>query len=803
MLKPKLIALAIATALPGSIMFSASAQADEAGVKEKSLEVIQITATRRSGSVQEAPLNITALDADVMKDQNIGELADVARWVPGLTVTDQGGRSGSPIIVRGLNTNSSGPGSDGGTVATYINEIPVSLDMRLTDVERVEVLIGPQGTLYGAGTLGGAIRYMLKAPELDITTVQLYGDLFQNSESDSVGGEGGFVFNTPIIEDELALRASLNQYEDPGFIDYNYVVREGGASLADPDWSNQSAVDNNLKRVDDANGETTTTGRISVRWKPNDWFDGTLNYFYQKQESEGRSIVHYQALNPANGLNDRIGKYESAYRYEEPRDKEDDLLSLELKADLGFAELVSASGWSSFEADGQRDQTDLLIRLDYGYEEFPSFSAFTREEEEEDTFTQEIRLVSQSDSDWNWIVGGFYNKFESDASSKEFTPGFGEFAVANFGGEQTRPDNLEYFSVDRSEITEQALFGEVGYQVNDKLTITVGARFYEYEVKAESAVDFPLANTLFSGAGPSDITLDFEQNNAEDDGNLFKFNANYQFTDSVMAYITASEGFRIGGSNGLAPCPDPLPDKQIGCGMPDEMLYTADTTTNYELGLKSTWLKNRLHFNAAIFNVDWEDAQIAGATVVGQIPYTSNAGTANAKGVEISTRAILSDSISAYATYAYTKAELTSDAPYLFNADGTDGGKDGDRLPGSPEHQFSLGVNYEMEVLGDKTLDINYGLTAQSDIISKVGLRDSGETLSGYGISNLSAKLTGDMWSATLYVNNLFNKYAFTSVRRDVRDITTANGAEIQRNYGHYLNKPLTVGIKFDYQFEL
>ncbi|WP_046003302.1 TonB-dependent receptor [Pseudoalteromonas rubra] len=803
MLKPKLLSLAIATALPGSIMLSATAQADEAGVKEKSLEVIQITATRRSGSVQEAPLNITALDADVMKDQNIGELADVARWVPGLTVTDQGGRSGSPIIVRGLNTNSSGPSSDGGTVATYINEIPVSLDMRLTDVERVEVLIGPQGTLYGAGTLGGAIRYMLKAPELDITTVQLYGDLFQNSESDSVGGEGGFVFNTPIIEDELALRASLNQYEDPGFIDYNYVVREGGASLADPDWSNQSAVDNNLKRVADANGETTTTGRISVRWKPNDWFDGTLNYFYQKQESEGRSIVHYQALNPANGLNDRIGKYESAYRYEEPRDKEDDLLSLELKADLGFAELVSASGWSSFEADGQRDQTDLLIRLDYGYEEFPSFSAFTREEEEEDTFTQEIRLVSQSDSAWNWIVGGFYNKFESDASSKEFTPGFGEFAVANFGGEQTRPDNLEYFSVDRSEITEQALFGEVGYQVNDKLTITVGARFYEYEVKAESAVDFPLANTLFSGAGPSDITLDFEQNNAEDDGNLFKFNANYQFTDSVMAYITASEGFRIGGSNGLAPCPDPLPDKQIGCGMPDEMLYTADTTTNYELGLKSTWLKNRLHFNAAIFNVDWEDAQIAGATVVGQIPYTSNAGTANAKGVEISTRAILSDSISAYATYAYTKAELTSDAPYLFNADGTDGGKDGDRLPGSPEHQFSLGVNYEMEVLGDKTLDINYGLTAQSDIISKVGLRDSGETLSGYGISNLSAKLTGDMWSATLYINNLFNKYAFTSVRRDVRDITTANGAEIQRNYGHYLNKPLTVGIKFDYQFEL
>ena len=148
-------ALSSAFLLPNT----AFAQEQEAA-KDKSLEVIEVTATRRSGSVQNAPLNITALDADIMKDQNISELADVARWVPGLTITDQGGRSGSPIIVRGLNTNSSGPSSDGGTVATYINEIPVAIDMRLVDVERVEVLIGPQGTLYGAGTLGGAIRWL-------------------------------------------------------------------------------------------------------------------------------------------------------------------------------------------------------------------------------------------------------------------------------------------------------------------------------------------------------------------------------------------------------------------------------------------------------------------------------------------------------------------------------------------------------------------------------------------------------------------------------------------------------------------
>ncbi|OLF74618.1 ligand-gated channel protein [Pseudoalteromonas haloplanktis] len=804
MFKPSLLTLAVSSALSG-VLFSGNATAQEQIIeKNKSLEVIEVTATRRSGSIQAAPLNITALDADVMKDQNISELADVARWVPGLTITDQGGRSGSPIIVRGLNTNSSGPSSDGGTVATYINEIPVSVDMRLVDVERVEVLIGPQGTLYGAGTLGGAIRYMLKEPELDFISGEVFGDVFQTQESDSIGGEAGFIFNLPLIEDKLAVRTSLNIYEDPGFIDYAYTVREPGVSITDPDWTNLDAVNSNLKNVKDANGETTTTGRISLRYKANESFEGTLNYFYQKQDTEGRSIVHHNSLNENNGLNDRIGKYESAYRFEEPREKEDQLLSLELKADLGFAELVSATGISHFEADGQRDQTDLLIRLDYGYEEFPSFSAFTRELDEVDTFTQELRLVSQSDSDLSWIVGGFYNKTDTDASSREFTPGFDQFAVDNFGGAQLRPDSLEYLEITGSKVTESALFGEVGYQVTDKLDITIGARFYEYDVKSKAAFDFPLANTLYEGAAPDAISVNFEENEAGDNGNLFKFNAKYQFTDSVMAYATISEGFRIGGSNGLVPCPTPLPeDQQTGCGTPDEMLYDADTTTNYELGFKSTWMRSQLHFNAALFNVDWDNAQIAGATTVGQLPYLSNAGSANAKGIEIATRAILSDSFTAYATYAYTKAELTSDAPYLFNADGTNGAKDGDRLPGSPEHQFSMGINYQTEVLNDKTLDINYGLTAQSDVISKVGLRDNGEALPGYSLSNISAKLTADAWSTTLYVDNLFNKYAVTSVRRSDADITTANGADIQRNYGYFINRPLTVGIKFNYKFEM
>ena len=794
------------------------ALAQEAESKVEGIERIEVTGSRRASTVQEAPMNITALDGDVMKDQNITQLSDVARWVPGLTVQDQGGRDSSPIIVRGLNTNSSGPDSDGGTVATYVGEIPLFVDMKVIDVERVEVLIGPQGTLYGAGTLGGAIRYLPNKPILDETSGSIYGDVFNIAHSDDTGGEAGFVFNTPLIDDTLGLRIAFNYLDEPGYVDYAYAVKEGGVSLPDPDWADSAAVDQNIKRVDDVNSEEATTARIMLRWQPNDIIDSTLSYFYQKQEVGGRSIVHANSLSDTNPLSTIIGDYDSAYRYLEPAENEDSLVTLEITADLGFAELTSATGFSKSETNGQRDQSDLLIRLDYSYEEFPAFSSFTREEDETDTFTQEIRIVSSNDSAVSWIIGGFYNKYEDDTISEEFTPGYSEYRIENgFSWEPNpvgvvRPDSLEYIQVTSSEITEKAIFGEVSYQATEQLSFTVGARFYEYEVKSGSAFDLPLLSTVLGDYTADEINIDLEEISADDDGNLFKFNVSYQFNDDILAYATVSEGFRIGGANGVPLCTDEDLNggKQALCALPNEVQYTADTTTNYELGFKSTWFANQFHFNAALFLVEWNDAQVSGATANGQLPITSNAASAESKGVEISSRAMLSDSLIAYATYAYTQAELTDDAQYLFGVpdDLNDTSFDafsGDRLPGSPEQQVSIGLTYSTEILDDKLLDVNYGLTYQSDIYSKVGLRDFGEKLPGYALSNMSARVSGDEWSVTLYVDNMFDKYAYTSVRQNVGMITdgVTNGVDIQRNYGHFLLTPRKVGLRFDYMFDM
>jgi len=783
-------------------------------IVEEGIERIQVTASRRASTVQEAPLNITALDSDVMKDQNIGKLTEIARWVPGLSIPDQGGRGGNNIIVRGLSTNSTGPDSDGGTVATYFGEMPLEVDVRLIDVERVEVLIGPQGTLYGAGTLGGALRYIPKKAELDITSVELSGDIFNGAESDSVGSESSIVVNVPLIEDTLAVRASVNFYKDPGFIDYAYTVREGGVSNPDPDWSNPADVEQNIRSVKDANGEEVFTGRLAIRWTPTEWLDGTLTYLYQDSDVEGRTVSTYQTLGAGNPLRDIVGKYESAQRYLEPDENKDSLISLEITADLGFAELVSATGFSEHENEGQRDQTDLLYTLNYGYESFPIFSAFTRETEDHESFTQEVRLVSSSDSVFSWIVGGYYNKTTTDALSEEYTP---NHPFSN------RSDDLEYLEFTDDEIVEKAIFGELNYQFTEQFDVTIGARYYQYDIENGSAFTIPFIDgedlVPFGSLtfNPEDIIRTASDGN----GSLFKINASYKFTDDVMAYATISEGFRLGGTNGIAAC---TPEKTTLCALPNEFDYDPDTTTNYELGFKSMWLNNELHFNAALFYVEWKDAQVTGAaTENGGLTYTANAGEANSQGIEISSRAILSDNFTVFASYSYAKAELTSDVDYFFDPSlrGTDldnavlneySIRDGDRLPGSSEHQLSVGLNYEQEVFENKVLNVNYGITAQSDFYSKAGLKAEGEKLAGYALSNLSASISDSEWSVTLYIDNLFNKYAYSSTRSSGRpagfaefpeQISNPATTNQYRAYTHYVVAPRTIGLKLNYLFDM
>lgn len=280
-----------------------------------------------------------------------------------------------------------------------------------------------------------------------------------------------------------------------------------------------------------------------------DWLDGTLTYYFQDSDSGGRQASHRRSEL-------KTGDYVSASRTPEPNHRENELLALEVTADLGFAELTSATGKSRYVERGQRDQTDLLISLEYFYEAFPSFTAYTLEEAGQQVLSQELRLVSKHEGPFSWILGGFYYELDSNASSKEFTPGYADW----LGG--SRPDALEYYSLSTSSLKEEAIYGELTYEITPAWQVTVGARRYGYELETFQAVDFPLLNSVFGGAPPDAITLDFEPGGQEDDGWLYKFNTSYQFTPEILGYFTVSEGYRIGNSNGVAPCPDPLPSNQ-------------------------------------------------------------------------------------------------------------------------------------------------------------------------------------------------------------------------------------------------
>jgi len=802
---PQRQAISVAVAATLASTFAASAQPQDPQV-----ETIVVTATRRELSVQDIPLNIAAFDDSLLEARSINDLAELGRNVPGLYVVDQGKRSANNIVVRGLNLNpfqsSEFLGNTGGeTVATYVGEVPLYVDLTLSDIERVEVLLGPQGTLYGAGTLGGAIRYIPRKPDLSDAGLEVRGSTFQVSESDDMGWRGGATFNAP-IGDNIAVRASIDRYDDPGFIDAPYIVRQAGVSDPEPDLTDPAAVSANLRRENDVDWEETNSARVALRWQPSDFVDATFTYHYQNMDVGGRTQNHSAAFG--------TGLYESATRFDEPNNRRNELLSAEIVADLGFAELTSATGFSKYKELGHRDQTDLLITLEFSYEAFPSFSAFTREVEEEETLSQEIRLVSKGDGPWNWIGGLFFQDFEQpNAVSLEFTPEYDAY----LGG--SRPDDLEYISVAYEDLTERALFGEIGYQITDSWNIVVGARYYDFSFNTLSAQDTPLFNTIFNGAGPDEINLNLQPTTLDDDGTLFKFNTSYRFSDDALGYFTISEGYRFGAGNGIAPCPVPIPaNQQLICALPDEFQYFPDKTTNYELGLRSQWADGRLTLNGALYYIDWQDPQLTSATVNGSQPITKNGEGAETSGIELSLNAAVTDRFSVGLSYAHMKAELTDVAPDLVRCFDTPGfgacqpplepfidGQPGDRLPGSPEDQATLYFGYDFTLSAGWDLALNYGVSTIGDVITTTGLRGGGETLGGFSLHQASAVFSGGPWEFTVYAQNLLDKYAVTGTRSRpsfIQTVQDENGDPVRvRAYGQQMVRPRELGLSFTYAF--
>ncbi|MEO9468749.1 TonB-dependent receptor [Parasphingorhabdus sp.] len=817
--RSQLKATASVLALPiGLAAASTSASAQEASTDAADDNIIIVTATRRAESVQDIPINIAAVGSDQIEEQGFDDISELVAFVPGINVADQGGRDGNRIVVRGLNADpiasAFGQEDGGGSVATYVGDIPLFVDLRLNDLQRVEVLLGPQGTLYGAGTLGGAIRYIPNKPNFSGIELEARADAYTYKEGDGISSDLGFTFNLPLSE-SFAVRGSFDYLNDKGFIDYPFVVQQPGVSNPDPDFTNAAERDANFSPIEDANTEEILGGRIAARWQPIDAIDATLTYYFQLSEYGGRNTSSFRTTTIPSD------RYEFGGRVAEPNERDSQLLALEVTADLGFAELTSATGYATVKENGQRDQTDLLISLEYSYETFPTFTAFTFEDEETEIFNQELRLVSKGDGPLNWIVGAFYNRNKYNALSSEFTPGYGALVGA-------RPDlnDLEYFEADRTRLEEFAVFGEIGYDITDAWSITIGGRYYDYSLETANSTEFPLfVGPDFNPYPLSDIenqlTLTPNQSRS---GELFKVNTAYKFGDGNTVYATFSQGFRVGETNGGQPCPDVfMPGGQglclLGPGQqfsPDpndifpgnERFFEPDTVNSYEIGAKTTWLDGDLILNAALFFIDWKDPQIAATSINAGTSITVNGVSAESKGFEFSGSWRVTDNFRLSGNFSYTDAKLTADVPGLVQTiqppgfgTSLEAGQDGDRLPGSPKTQFSVFGEYRVPLESGADIVVNGSYAWQGNVLTVIGGRGGSFTLPSYGRADIAVGYQAERWSLTAYANNLFNDFSESSASNTPLNNQTILTHNVRRFRTNVL-PPRSFGLRAKFKFQ-
>ncbi len=795
-------ALLCATMLMGVAATPALAQdapAGEAAATGNSINEIVVTGSRRRTTIQDAPINISAVSSETIARQRLDDIRSLANFMPGVTVADTGPGSSGNIIMRGISSSdtSVNGASANNAVGVYLGEIPLYLDFKLIDISRVEVLQGPQGTLYGLGTLSGAVRYIPNRPNTDRFSVDIHGRAFAESHSDDFGGDGDVTVNIPIIKDHVALRSVVGYYDNPGFIDYTHLLNQPGVSNPQPvrgataaqgSFGTSADYAANFHDKKDVNFEHTFTTRNTLLLEANPNIKAYLTYAHQQTKTDGRQA------NGAGVLD--TGRYEAPWRYLEPVDRKSDLFAGELNVNLfNIAQLISATAYTHEKIKTRSDNTDLLLDLDYGYEAFPDFSSYNQATAQYKQFNQEVRLVSSHGGPFSWVIGGFYNNLKYSRPYSEYVPGYAAYEGIN------RPDDLEYISFVNTQTKEKAAYGEGTFHITKAWQVTGGIRYFNYDATAVGGTDTPLTRggqqrtpyPLIQFA-PSRVRT----GGTGDDGVVWKANTSYKFSPNLLAYFTYSTGYRVGGVNRVAPCPQPLPAGQNVCALPNELIYGPDKTRNMELGVRASLFDRRLQFTVDGFHIDWSDIQVPSRTVNGATGITSNGGKAVSQGFEFSGSLKVTPEIVLQGTYAYTDAHLTEDVTGLVVSQGVKyDAFSGDRLPGSTKNSGSAQITYTKPIGDKQDIEFNWATTYKGDIYSRVGLRGFGEKIPGYITHRVSVTYHNDRFEISLFADNIFDKYAVTAISNDISSFNQVRSGVTERYYASGVLTPRRAGFEF------
>lgn len=685
-------------------------QDDKAATRNTSdLSTVTVTANKRTERLQDVPMAVATVSGEDLRREGATSFADYATKVPGLNLISQSAGF-TQLVLRGI---TSGSGQGNATVSTYIDDAQygsstiyalgavLTPDLDPADIERIEVLRGPQGTLYGANSLGGLVKFVTTAPD----PTQAYGRVSAGYSSVS-GGEGGFseraMLNVPLVADKLALRVNAYNRDDPGYIDN---VKTGQSNV------NQAHV---------------SGGRGQVLWQPTDKVSVRLSSLAQNLSSDGLAFfgisVDPATLKPLDGYQKEnqaagTGLFNVKYR----------LTDLSVNADMGWATLVSSSSYSTMYNNRNADYTAA-----YGPLLNPTFGLANggyalANQIDLGKFTQDLRLQSAEDQTLAWRVGAFYTREHSTnvQSLKSFDASTGApIALPQLGDINVGPGIFK----------EWAGYADVTWHATSQLSVLVGAR-YTRDRTAYTQVGSGIL------VGPSDFTT-----RSSDTSTTYLFNPSFKFNDDLMAYVRVASGFRPGGANvGVPP----------GLGAPTT--FKPDKLTSYELGFKSTLLDHRMTFDADVFYVDWDQVQIT--STAGGFGFLSNGGKAKSQGVELSWQYTPVSGLILSANASYTDAKLIADTP-----PGVYGYK-GDPLPWVPIWNANVGVDYNFPLSGGWSGFVGgnyvYVDSRTTDFLTVPGTRSIVPSYFGVDL-HLGANVGN--WTLQAYVKNLTNERGITSL---------------------------------------
>lgn len=799
------IGLAVLVALYG-LPHAAGAQQQTSSL-ETLTEVI-VTASRRNQTTEEVPYSISVVNPTQLTNSGVTDLASLARQVPGVSMSDRGARSASTSfpIIRGLNAS---PGAAGfrtfeqAPVGTYIGNSPIDGYFQFNDIERVEVLRGPQGTLYGAGALGGALRIIPAAPKLGELSGNVEARMGLVDKASDPSYATSATINLPVGE-TLAFRASANYEYLPGFINAYGLMRvdgDGVPVLADPsDPVDSSAV---FYSKEDWNDQKTFTGRASVLWQPTDTFNAQFSYMYSDLDGmSGRNVMSAFPGGPFPG-DPRIilppgGDDRRFAGLEEPFDRKTDLAALDLSYDAGFATLSSTTSYFTTEGTTQTESSYTLYRLPQyigyytGIALNPRFIIPQIYGDEARTFSQEVRLVSNShpDNKFDYVLGLFYQKQTRIGDWIVTNPGSEARARAAgctgdyyFGAEFpdcvpiTAPGGVIIDQNDRQEFEDKSVFGELTWHFTERGQITAGFRHFKQDFDDTQYLELYAYN----------LTVPAETRTSSASKTTWKINPSYEYIDNHRVYAVWSQGFRRGGSNAL-PIVGPFADN------PELITYQPDTADNYELGLKGHF-SNGLAYTLAAFNIIWDNPQIGGTT-----PTTNfavwNAKEAVSKGIELDINTPLwVDGLSLSLSGAYADASFSEDYR-IFSPFGDIVGFDGQQLPGSPKESGAATINYEFELNNGYRMAMSLNDTYRSKVLlSNFGILGNAPLASEpMNIVNASVALNNDSWMIGLYATNLTNEKVLLSPGN--LDVVTNNLSTTS-----LINQPREIFVRLRYSF--